>query len=214
MTGNKKNNSIRNLLWGGIITLVINLFVSFYQDYKKVEMEEIQFESSLIINAIDKTNIELSKKNIKFLIESGLISKKNTKILPLLTDSTFSIKLPEKDTIFIKPQNSSEIGSSFLKSIYSAQILDENDNPLEKVEVITNKYTQDNKRIKESYYAKTISDKNGLFKIPIPEGGRYSLSIQKDGYIGRNTLYYNDNIILPKKIKIYKKEGFFKDILH
>lgn len=214
MTENQENNTIRNLLWGGIITLIINLLVSYCQDQKKVEMEKIQFESTLIINAIDKNNIELSKKNIKFLIASGLISNKNQKILTLLTDSTFSIKLPDKDTIFIEPQNPSEIGSSFLKSLYSAQILDENDKPLEGVEVTIKTYTRDNKTVKGSYYAKTISDKNGLFKIPIPEGGIYSLSIQKVGYIGINTRNDNNKRIHSKEIKLYKKQGFFKDLFH
>lgn len=210
MTENKDNRSIQLLLLGGLITFIINIIVSIYQEHKKVELERIQFESTLIINSIDKNNIESSKKNIKFLIESELISEKNQKILRLLTDSTFSIKLPEKDTIFIEPKNSMEIGSSFIKSIYSAQIFDENDKPLEGVEVITN--TVPNK--KGSYYAKTISDKNGLFKISIPEGGDFSFSIQKDGYVGKNNLFTNGKMFHSKQLKMYKKQSFFKDLFH
>lgn len=209
MAENKDNKTIRNLLWGGMITLIINLFVSYYQDKKKGEMEKIQFESTLIINAINKGDIESSKKNIKFLIESGLISKTNQKIIPLLTDSTFSIVFPVKDTIKLEPQNKFEIGNTFLKSVYSAQVVDENNNPLKDVEIISNTYP----RVKGSYYAKTLTDTNGLFKIPLPESEKYTLSIQKDGYLGRNNIH-NSNMIHPKKIKISKKEGFFKDILH
>lgn len=209
MTENQDSKTIRNLLWGGIITLIFNLFLSYCQDRNKIEMEKIQFESTLIINAIDKGDIESSKKNIKFLIESGLISKTNKKILPLLTDSTFSIVFPVKDTIKLEPQNKFEIGNNFLKSIYSAQVVDENDRPLKDVEIISNTYP----KVKGSYYAKTLTDTNGLFKIPLPESEEYTLSIQKDGYIGRNNIH-SSNKIHPKKIRIHKKEGFFKDIFH
>ena len=201
MTESKDNKTIRNLLWGGIITLLINLLVSYFQDQKKVEMEKIQFESTLIINAIDKGDIESSKKNIKFLIESGLISKTNQKILPLLTDSTFSIVFPKIDTVKIEPLNEFEIGNAFLKSIYSAQIVDENDNPLEGVEIISKAYP---KSTKGSFYAKTMSDKNGLFKIPIPESEQYTLSVQKEGYRGSNTIH-DGRKVLGKKIKMKTK---------
>ena len=214
MAGSQNNNTIRALLWGGLITLIVNLVVSYFQDQKKIEMERIQFESTLIINAIDKGNIESSKKNIKFLIESGLISNKNQKILSLLTDSTFLVKLPQKDTIFIEPQNSAELGSSFLKSIYSAQLLDENDKPICGAEIITKAIRPDNKVERGRYFAKTISDKYGLFKIPIPGSERYSLSIQKDGYVGMNSIYSMEKPIRAAKIKLYKSEGFFKDLLH
>jgi len=209
MTETKDSKAIRNLLWGGIITLIINLFLSYCQDKNKIEMEKIQFESTLIINAIDKGDIESSKKNIKFLIESGLISKTNQKIIPLLTDSTFSIVFPVKDTIKLEPQNKFEIGNTFLKSIYSAQVVDENNNPLKDVEIISNTYPN----VKGSYYAKTLTDANGLFKIPLPESEKYTLSIQKDGYDGRNNIHYG-NMIHPQKIRIHKKESFFKDIFH
>jgi hypothetical protein len=209
MSETKENKSIQYLLIGGIITLIINLLVSFFQEKKKIELEQIQFESTLIINAIDKNDSELSKKNIKFLIESGIISENNRKILPLITDTTFSIKLTKVDTIQIEPQNPSEIGNSFLQHVYSAQILDENNIPLEGVEIVSNTYPS----ARGSFYAKTKSDKNGLFKIPLPEGDDYTLSIQKEGYIGRNGIHDSD-MNPPEKIKLYKKKGFFKDMFH
>lgn len=200
MNVNNENKTIRNLIWGGLITLIINLFVSYYQNIQKIKMEQNQFESTLIINAIDKWDIESSKKNIEFLINSGLISKNNQKIIPLLTDTTFRIVFPKIDTIAIEPTNNFELSNSILNSICSSQIVDEEKKPLKDVEIIIKKYPRD----KSDYYAKTLTDINGLFKIPLPDSKKYIMSIQKEGYIGIQKILYK-RMNPPKEIILKKK---------
>ena len=50
------------ILIGGLLTFAR----SVYLEHKKMEMERVQFESSLILNSIDKSDIETSKKILGF----------------------------------------------------------------------------------------------------------------------------------------------------
>lgn len=178
----KLNTTIVGLLIGGLFTLG----VAVYQEYRKTEMERVQFESSLILNSIDKGDIEASKRNIKFLIESGLISNKNEKIIPLLTDTTFSIKLPQVDTVTIEPLNSYETGESYLLektvNLRTGQVLDKEGKPVQGVKIFIDP-CYDNKSDKFlNCNAMTLTDKNGLFKVPLPDDKQYTLLIQKEGF--------------------------------
>lgn len=195
------DNSINYLIKWGLVVFVVNFLISYYQEHKKIKLERIQFESTLIINAIDKSDIESSKKNIKFLIESGLISSKNEKILLILTDTTFLIKLPTTDTITIEPTIPIFMGSSNLKSIYSGQVVDRQGNPLEGVEIISNTIPG----CEDSFFSKTISDKNGLFKVIIPVNNPYTILIRKEGYRDANGIYRNSDLLLPKRVILQKK---------
>lgn len=202
ITEMERNTKITYLLLGALLALAGNIINSCYQGYQNRRLEKIQFESTLILNSIDKNDIESSKKNIKFLLESKLISLKNEKILSMLTDSTFVIKLPEIDTITLKPLNKFKVGSTFIKSVYSGQVLDRSDKPIENVEITTKRYPP--YKFQKEFYAKTYSDKNGLFEIPIPDGMRYFISFEKEGYSSWNNAAMARNIPLPEKISLRK----------
>jgi hypothetical protein len=162
-------------------------------------MERVQFESSLILNSIDKSDIEASKQNIKFLIESGLISSKNEKIINLLTDTTFSIKLPPVDTVTIEPMNSYEVEEGFLikkiLKLRTGQIIDKEGKPIQDVEIFVNPCYNEQAEKFFNCYAKTLTDKNGLFKIPLPDDKEYTFLIQKEGYKRLYSRYLNNKYI-------------------
>ncbi len=193
---------------GSILTGLFTLLITIYQENKKLEFERVQYESSLILTSIDKEDIEKSKKNIRFLIESKLISAKNEKIIQLLNDTTFIINLPKQDTITISPNNNYKLlqqNITLSKKVRSGQIVDEYNTPISNVVIMINPcYDSKNKKF-YNCYSETTSDKNGLFKIPIPEEKTYRILITKDKYkdiyiYQRNSKHYiyQRKIILKK----------------
>lgn len=72
----------------------IGTFLGYiFDSYNKREQQQREFESALIINAVETGNSDLSKNNLKFLIDANLISDKAQKIKlnEIITDSTYKI---------------------------------------------------------------------------------------------------------------------------
>jgi len=60
-----------------IIAFIGSGFGTFLQGYYSQEQQKQEFESTLIIKAVETGNTKLSKNNLKFLLDAGLITDKN-----------------------------------------------------------------------------------------------------------------------------------------
>lgn len=204
----KNNSNLKNtlvgILIGSLLSGTIGFIVTFYQENKKIELERKQFESTLILGAIEKNNPEQSKKNIKFLIESKLISPKNEKIISLLTDSVYEIVLPKIDTIELKPQNPKILNfSKLVTELRAAQLVDENELPVVNAEVFVNPCYDKNLKKFRNCFSYTLTDSNGLFEITLPIEERYHFVIQKKGFETINmSCINNKRWVYRKKLRL------------
>lgn len=90
-----------------IIAFIGSSFGSFTQGYFAQKQQKSEFESTLIINAIETGNSTLSKNNLRFLLDAGLITKKEIKLnlLRILIDTSYYISrrksLNNEDSVYI-----------------------------------------------------------------------------------------------------------------
>lgn len=72
--------------------------------FSQMEQKE-EFESTLVIKAVETGNTQLSKNNLKFLVDAGLITEKNKvlAIKKIIKDSTYIITrgVHANDGVFI-----------------------------------------------------------------------------------------------------------------
>jgi len=76
-----------------IIAFIGSRFGTFLQGYYAQGQQKQEFESTLIIKAVETGNTQLSKNNLKFLIDAGLITDKEkiNSINKIVKDSTYTI---------------------------------------------------------------------------------------------------------------------------
>lgn len=88
-----KKNRVDSTIIVAIIALAGTFSGYIFDSINKQNQQQREFESTLIINAIETGNSEVSKKNLKFLIDANLISDKNQqiKLTRIITDSTYKI---------------------------------------------------------------------------------------------------------------------------
>lgn len=172
-----------------LIAAAVAIGVSWYSGVQNRKLEKEQFESNLILKAVETGNIDSSKRNLKFLIEAGLISKNNEKIERVLIDSVLEIKFPKAEEDIINPENNYTLNE---KDFLAGQILNENGKYIDSVFV---RILKKRLLIDTSSFSFTYSDKNGLFKLPIPEeDNKIKVSFTKNGY-RQKTIIYSKNAI-------------------
>ena len=109
------NNDNKNLI--AIIACLISLLGIFITSIVSIKLEKEQFESNLIVKAVENDDIEVSKRNLRFLIESGIVSRENKKIKKLLSNDTIlEIVLPNTVKIKSGPLNDFSINEYALFS--------------------------------------------------------------------------------------------------
>jgi hypothetical protein len=213
-------DSLLSGLLGAIVGGGVLFGVTVYQENKKLEFEKLQFESQLILNSIEKSDIEASKKNIKFLIESGFISPKNEKVIGILTDTTFAIQLPKKDTVLITPKNGTVLGPiNMLARCWSGKIINSKEKKIEDVNIYINPEIENSPTGVRSYQYSTKTDSNGLFKIILPsEGKNFRILFSKEGFRSQHIIYSNSKYLsYPEKITLIANDeetGFFDRIIN
>lgn len=170
------NNENKNFI--AIIGCLITLFGIITTSIMSIKLEEEQFESNLIIKAIADNDIDKSKRNLIFLIETGFVSKDNMKIKNLLkNDTLLELILPKSIKIKTEPLNDFNINEY---DLFSSKIVDFKNNPLKDVEVYV--YKKSN-HTDTNFFSSTLTDSNGLFKLPIPnENNIFKYCLKKKGY--------------------------------
>lgn len=73
-----------------------SLIGSFFQGRSAQELKRAEFESNLVLRAVETGDVEASSKNLKFLLAAGFIQDSGGRINRLLTDSEYSIQLPAR----------------------------------------------------------------------------------------------------------------------
>lgn len=92
-----------------IIAFIGSSLGSFTQGFFAQRQQQNEFESTLIINAIETGNSTISKNNLRFLLDAGLISKNETrqKLSKILIDTSYYISrrksLNNDDNVYICP---------------------------------------------------------------------------------------------------------------
>ncbi len=104
-----KKNRLESTIIVAIIALVGTFLGYIFDSVNKRSQQQREFESTLIINAVETGNSEVSKNNLKFLIDANLISDKaqQIKLIEMISDSTYiiyrgaSVKPSKSETAFI-----------------------------------------------------------------------------------------------------------------
>lgn len=188
---------------GAFIAALALILVTYIQNNKELKLERNQFESKLILESIVSNDANLSKENIRFLIESGLISHENEKVIGMLNDTTFKYEIPEKAIVTIEPSNSVELNSKQVKH-WSGMILADENGPIESVELVINPEFQSDTLY--SFYSRTKTDENGLFNLTLPEDRMIKVMITKDGYESIRKVYLLSRYVnLPEQISLISK---------
>ena len=88
-----KKNRLESTVIVAIIALVGTFSGYIFDSVNKRSQQQREFESTLIINAVETGNSEVSKNNLKFLIDANLISDKaqQIKLIEMISDSTYKI---------------------------------------------------------------------------------------------------------------------------
>ncbi len=188
-------------LWTAIIAAIIaGVFAignNVYTSAKNFDLEKQQFESNLVLKLIVPEDTVQTIQNIKFFIDAGFLSKDNEKLFSLI--KKYNIKLPKKEAVQISPINRYE---TQLFNLFSAQITDEKGNPLENVyiKVFKNRKFQND----TTAFSYTTTDKNGLFKISLPDEKKVKVLMRKKNYkeeikvFSKNQLKNLNKVILDK----------------
>lgn len=173
MEKKSKNNTLK----AAIITAGVAIFISWYSGFQNRELEKSQFESNLILKAVETGDIDSSKRNLKFLVESGFISRDNKKLKKVLSDSILEIKFPEQILNLAEPENGNIVNEG--EFLYG-QILNADQNPVDSVFVRI--YKRRNLSDTTSY-SFTYSDRNGLFKVALPKDDKiFKTAFIKKGF--------------------------------
>jgi len=86
-TSQEKTNPYKIPFFVAALGLFSSIFVAFYNGQNNRDLEEKKMEINLIVAAIKNGNKEETKKNLQFLIQSGLVSPERGQILENLTRS-------------------------------------------------------------------------------------------------------------------------------
>lgn len=190
-----KKSEILAAFTGAIIAGIISIGVSIYTSYENRLLEKDQFESNLILKAIDTKSIDSSKRNLRFLIEGGFISKDNEKIKKVIIDSILEIKFP-KETILI-PQNDVQVNEF---KFITGKVTSKNNKPLNSVTVFIHKNTH---KIDTFSFSKTTTDINGIYSLPIPNDKKvFKISFTKLNYTPFSTILSKNMILNSYNIKL------------
>jgi hypothetical protein len=110
-----------------IIAFIGSFLGTFYQGLFSREQQRKQFESTLIINAVETGNSDSSKKNLKFLLDVGLISDKAWKINldRIILDTTYKINYSNPPD---NPPGISDNANSYICSRHNAFAFHDNKN--------------------------------------------------------------------------------------
>ncbi len=170
--------------FGALLGAASLVIVTIYEANQRIELERRQFESQLILNSIVSNSTDETKQNIRFLLETGFISKKNEKILALLDDTTFIYSLPKFDTVTIRPQSNivlNQDGIVMGLQIFSSRVLDKNGNPIKGAVVYTNPVVQNNFQNIQSYFSSDTTDEHGIFSVALPFGKHFTFLLLFNG---------------------------------
>lgn len=85
-----------NPLWLAVFALLIPQCIAIYQEHNKFELEQAQFESNLILRAIDPNDRKKTEEAVRFLVRAGFVSE--GKILNAIKDTTLSIPTVAEET--------------------------------------------------------------------------------------------------------------------
>lgn len=83
-----------------VLVAVIGILGSFLgayiQGWNAQELKRLEFESNLILKAVETGDVEESKRNIQFLLAAGFVQDERGIINRLLESGKYTIKLPSK----------------------------------------------------------------------------------------------------------------------
>lgn len=111
-----KITSTNITIWVAIIGIVGAAISSLIQGYNNTELERDKFEFQVILKVATSDSLERNKNNLKFLLDAGIISDKQSKLRKLVNDSSFELNVEE-------PKNNS---SYIISPLLSPFILDSN----------------------------------------------------------------------------------------
>lgn len=103
----------RATIFVAIIGFIGSFLGNTIQGFFSLRQKEQEFESALITNAVEAGDSSLSRRNLKFLLDAGLITDRKGKIATIIKDSTYV--LPElnstkqffiNDYVFTTPNGS------------------------------------------------------------------------------------------------------------
>ena len=187
--------------------LFIPLFLMVIQNYLDARRDTKQFDSNLILQSIDRNDIESSRKNILFLIESGLISKENERIIGILSDTTFVLQPRKLDTVYSTPKNKYQLGEKAY-IIRSQQVVDQFGIPVSGAEIYVDARFDESLQQWTNWFSKAITDDHGFYEIALPESSPYKFLITKQGYEIYHVITPNmRSLIFPKTLKLNRKRG-------
>jgi hypothetical protein len=130
-----------------LIGILGTLIGSYIQGMSNQKLEKLRFESDLITKVVSSNDLVQNKKNLKFLLDAGLITDNDHKIEKLVNDTSFDVKIP---------QNISRPRLSF--SYFSGIVRNEVGVPLKDVII----------RVLNDSSMETKTNKNGLFFFGLP----------------------------------------------
>jgi hypothetical protein len=93
MISNNKKKGIESSIIVAVIALLGTFTGYIFDSINKTKQQQREFESSLIIKAVETGNSEISRNNLKFLMDANLISDKSQqiKLQEIIKDSTYKI---------------------------------------------------------------------------------------------------------------------------
>lgn len=87
-----KKFTLETTLLVAIIGLIGSYFVNSMQAQSAIEQKKFEFQSTLITSAVEAGDSSISRRNLKFLLDVGLIDDPSGKISKIVLDSSY--KLP------------------------------------------------------------------------------------------------------------------------
>lgn len=176
-----------------VLGYLVSLFIAAGQEWMKLRLEREQYESTLIVQAVNNADQARSRANLKFLIEAGLVSAHNEKILPLLLDSSMLIKLPADrlPTLPPTPAHYTSPSGARLRVIAGTVVDELTKRPLAGVRV-----SVDNKQERQE----VVTGRDGQFRLNYLKGSYYFM-LERPGYKIQNTIHasgltYPDDMVI------------------
>lgn len=100
----KKKFPIESTIVVALIAFAGSFVASIIDGQNKRRQQQQEFESTLIINAVNSVSSDVNKNNLKFLIDVNLINDKakEIKLTKIIKDSTYQVsKLTTNSTVYI-----------------------------------------------------------------------------------------------------------------
>lgn len=183
---------------GAVIGAASLVIVTLYQVNQQAKLEKKQFESELILESIVKNSPDETRRNIRFLLESGFVSEENEKILPLLDDTTFVYNLPKSETVAIHHQSGNSLNKEAIfinLKLFSSRVLDEDGNPIKGAIVYTNPLVQKSFENIDSYFSSDTTDSQGIFSVALPFEDDFTFLLMNNGSKIIHRIYPNSEWI-------------------